>query len=327
KAWWYIPRPDLSFGKGKGSQGAGHYVAENPPFGAVFTYHLAEGYKTAEAVRQESEKKLNKDGEDVPFPGYDALDAEMNEMPVRIWLEVADASGKLIRRVKGETSKGFHRTAWDMSYPPVDVVSKGKDKIGDDSAFPVAPGTYQVRLIKEDANGITVLSDYQSFELVPLRKGGALENPLADQMEPFWRTYEKLMTKRSSFNKKRRTLEDQIKALGVSSAYVRDNSIDVSADYRRLRDDFYDFKNRVEGSPSKNKIGEKTSPTLGDRMWHLYSIIGNSTYGPTGQGMDIMKLIEKEMAELEPALKDLENRAEAMNSNIIGAGGPPVEGF
>jgi len=327
KAWWYIPRPDLSFGKGKGSQGAGHYVAENPPFGAVFTYHLAEGYKTAEAARQEAEKKLNKDGEDVPFPGYDALDAEMNEMPVRIWLEVADAGGKLIRRVKGETTKGFHRTAWDMSYPPVEIVSKGKDKIGDDSAFPVAPGTYQVRLVKEDANGITVLSDYQSFELVPLRKDGAFENPLADQTEPFWRTYEKLMTKRSSFDKKRKTLEDQIKALGVSSAYVRDNTIDVSADYRKLRDDFYDFKNRVEGSPSKNKIGEKTSPTLGDRMWHLYSIIGNSTYGPTGQAMDILKLIEKEMSELEPALIKLENRAEAMNSNIIGAGGPPVEGF
>ena len=34
KAWWYIERPVLGFGE-KGSQGASHYNAPNPPFGAV----------------------------------------------------------------------------------------------------------------------------------------------------------------------------------------------------------------------------------------------------------------------------------------------------
>ncbi len=327
KAWWYFPKPDLSFGKGKGSQGAGHYVAENPPFGAVFTYHLSEGYKTAKAERQEKEKELNEEGEDIPWPGYDALDAEVTEMPVRIWLEVADATGNLIRRVKGESSKGFHRVAWDLRYPPVNVVSAGTEKISDNSAMLVRPGTYQVRLVKESEEGLTVLSDYQSFEVEPLRKKSALENPLADQTEQFWSDYEKMVTKQSLLNKQRRALEDQIKALGVSMAYVRNNDIEVSAEYRKLRVDFYAFKNRVEGSPAKNKIGEKTSPTLGDRMWNLYAIMGQTTYGPTGQAVDIMKLIEKEMAVLVPELESLENRADAMNTNIINAGGPPVEGF
>ncbi|MTI21110.1 glycosyl hydrolase, partial [Fulvivirga sp. RKSG066] len=36
KAWWYIPRSHLSFDEEKGSQGASHYVAPNPDFGAVF---------------------------------------------------------------------------------------------------------------------------------------------------------------------------------------------------------------------------------------------------------------------------------------------------
>ena len=42
KAWWYVPRSHLSFDNQKGSQGASHYVAPNPPFGAVFTYYLKD---------------------------------------------------------------------------------------------------------------------------------------------------------------------------------------------------------------------------------------------------------------------------------------------
>jgi len=54
-ALWYIPKARLSFGKGKGSQGEALYVAENPPFGAVFTYHLKEAYSTAKEDRQKKE--------------------------------------------------------------------------------------------------------------------------------------------------------------------------------------------------------------------------------------------------------------------------------
>ncbi|NQU35641.1 MAG: glycosyl hydrolase, partial [Bacteroidetes bacterium] len=56
-AWWYIPRPDQTFG-GKGSQGESYYIAPNPPFGAVFTYYLADEYSTKKAERKKKEKKL-----------------------------------------------------------------------------------------------------------------------------------------------------------------------------------------------------------------------------------------------------------------------------
>ena len=40
KSWWYIPRSHLDFYSKKGQLGAGHYVAENPEYGAVFTQSL-----------------------------------------------------------------------------------------------------------------------------------------------------------------------------------------------------------------------------------------------------------------------------------------------
>jgi len=327
KAWWYIPRADLDFEKGKGSQGAGHYIADNPPFGAVFTYHLAEGYKTAKEERTETEKKPNKAGEDIYFPGYEKLDAEMTEMPVRIWLEVADQQGNLVRRVNGPTKKGFHRVAWDLRLPPTQAVSAGKEKIGDDSGLLATPGTYQVRLVKETDEGMTALTEYRTFEVEPLRDGGALENPLADQTETFWRDYEALITKRSVIDQRKSALENQLKSLGVALAYVRSGEADLAGDYRSLRDDFYAFKKRVDGSPSKNKIGEKEPPSIGDRMSELRIVLGYSTYGPTGASLKTMALTEKEMGALMPALEGLESQAKALNDKILAAGGPPVEGF
>lgn len=327
KAWWYIPRADLDFEKGKGSQGAGHYIADNPPFGAVFTYHLAEGYKTAKEERAETEKKPNKAGEDISFPGYEKLDAEMTEMPVRIWLEVADQQGNLVRRVDGPTKKGFHRVAWDLKLPPTQAVSAGKEKIGDDSGLLATPGMYQVRLVKETDEGLTPLTEYRTFEVEPLRDGGALENPLADQTETFWRDYEALITKRSVIDQRKSALENQLKSLGVALAYVRSGEADLAGDYRSLRDDFYAFKKRVDGSPSKNKIGEKEPPSIGDRMSELRIVLGYSTYGPTGASLKTMALTEKEMGALMPVLEGLESQAKALNDKILAAGGPPVEGF
>ncbi|MGB6036490.1 MAG: hypothetical protein WBG42_09500, partial [Cryomorphaceae bacterium] len=258
---------------------------------------------------------------------YDQLDAEANEMPVRIWLEVADAQGKLVRRVNGSTEKGFHRVAWDLRLPPTQVVSKGKEKIGDDSGLLAMPGTYQVRIVKETAEGLSALTEYRSFEVVPLHKSGALKNPLADQKDQFWRDYEKIMTSNSVMNKRKNTIEEQIKSMGVALAYVRSSNEDLAADYRNLRDDFYSFKSRVDGSPSVNKIGEKAPPTVNDRMWEIYIAVGYSTYGPTGAAKETMAIVKKEMAELMAALEDLEAKAAAMNYKLVAAGGPPVEGF
>lgn len=56
----YIPATPL-----EGSEGEGFYKAENPPFGATFTWYLKEELKTKKKLRQEAEKKAMKDGQDV----------------------------------------------------------------------------------------------------------------------------------------------------------------------------------------------------------------------------------------------------------------------
>jgi hypothetical protein len=58
-ALMYIQSTPLG-GRGKASQGESFYTADNPPFGATFTYYLKETLKNKKTRRQESEKALEK---------------------------------------------------------------------------------------------------------------------------------------------------------------------------------------------------------------------------------------------------------------------------
>ena len=108
KAWWYHPR--FLFGEDeKGYIGANHYVAPNPDFGAVFTYH-PEGRVEVEGEdppgRRES-KDRGRRGH--PFPGWEAVADEMAESDPRIWIIVKDSEGNTVRRVSGPVEQGMNR--------------------------------------------------------------------------------------------------------------------------------------------------------------------------------------------------------------------------
>ncbi len=69
-ALWYVQRGDIDFGDPKGFQGASYFMAQNPPFSAVVTYHLSEEFMSLSEKRQKAEKEGQKS-----FPGWDALQA------------------------------------------------------------------------------------------------------------------------------------------------------------------------------------------------------------------------------------------------------------
>lgn len=189
KAWWYIPRPGVSFG-GKGNQGASYYTAPNPDFGATFTYYLKEGLTTQAEARKQKEKDMTGN---IAFPGWDVLDQEVNQPKPKIWLTVKDLDGNTIRRLPGKTSKGFHRISWNLRYPSPQVIKLeqpgGQNRSGardNNNGFMAPPGTYTVTLSKEENGQETKLWGPDQFEVVPLRQG-ALVGVSPDQVAGFWR--------------------------------------------------------------------------------------------------------------------------------------------
>ena len=48
----------------------------------------SSGLSDEEIERMKKEAKLDKENKDIPFPGWDKLDAELNEKPTKIVLEI-----------------------------------------------------------------------------------------------------------------------------------------------------------------------------------------------------------------------------------------------
>jgi len=161
----YMQRSRLGGGNGLGFQGAAHYAAPNPTFGAVFTYHLGEKLLSRKEARRKQEKELRKDKKEIPYPSIEELRAEAEERDPQTFLVVRDDSGAVVRRIKGARGKGMHRTAWNLRYPSVKPVAlKGDGGRG----LLALPGTYTVELIAVADGTTSRLAEPVSFEVVPL---------------------------------------------------------------------------------------------------------------------------------------------------------------
>ena len=165
QAWLYVESMPLGL-PGASFQGAGYYIAENPPFGAVFTYFLRDALKSRKVVRQEADAAAAKAGRDATFPAWDSLRVEDREEEPAIVLEVSDAAGKRVRRLTGPTTAGLHRVAWDLRHQAADVVNGPAYKLDPEfpfSSLPPAPwalpGTYTVRLFSRIDGVMRVLSE------------------------------------------------------------------------------------------------------------------------------------------------------------------------
>jgi hypothetical protein len=170
-AWMYVPASPWG-GSEKGSLGMAFFTAPNPPFGAVFTYYLADEIKTRKKERQDREKALAKEGKDVFYPPWDSLRVEEREEPPAMLLTVTDEDGQVVRRLTGPVTAGFQRVAWNLRYPsaePVLLNGPPRSPWAEPPLGPmVAPGIYTVSLAKRVDGRITPLGDPQSFEAVPL---------------------------------------------------------------------------------------------------------------------------------------------------------------
>ena len=162
----YIQRIPLG-GDGKAWQGDAFFSAENPPFGATFTYYLRKPLETLKKSREESEKKVGKKGE-FTYPTMDTLHAEADEDSPAILLTVKDESGNIVRRLKGSNSEGISRVTWDLRLMSPDPISKADDEAANRGSWLAMPGKYSVAMSKRENGVETVIAGPVEFNCVPL---------------------------------------------------------------------------------------------------------------------------------------------------------------
>ncbi len=148
-ALMYIQSQPLG-GRGKSFQGESFYTAENPPFGATFTYYLKDELKTKKAKRQEAEKeaaKKNAACDAAAFVRFErgrrrgSAGCDFHRSPTRAVVSSGDLTGPV--------TAGMQRVAWDLRYPPTSLPPppnpETEDPFDDGPGGPlVMPGAYKV---------------------------------------------------------------------------------------------------------------------------------------------------------------------------------------
>lgn len=329
KAWWYIQRGVLSWDE-KASQGAAFFTAPNPPFGATFTYYLAEGLKTIKDIRQAEEKKLTKKEADIPFPGWDKLADEIAQTDPAIWLTVRDAGGDVVRRIKGPAAKGFHRVAWDLRYPATDPVGAERRGGGEDDedrgGVMAAPGEYTVTLSKEIDGKITDLAGPMPFTVERMREG-ALEGASPEEVAAFWKELAALDRSVSAASLALRNAIRKVDAMRGALSRTPAAPGDLDGQLHALRQSLLDIDERLNGNPAKRQVGEKGAPTVRGRLRFATSACRMSTYGPTPNIRNTFELARSEFAAIRPELeKMLDERIPEMERALQQAGAPWMEG-
>ncbi|MCE7995440.1 MAG: glycosyl hydrolase [Roseivirga sp.] len=323
KALWYIPRSHLDFDTPKGSLGSQLYMAPNPDFGAVFTYYLKDDLHSKKAKRQATEKPLSEAGQDIPFPGWDAVKAEAEEQGPHVWLVIKGTDGKVIRRVSAETSKGFHRVSWDLKYPAAGAISLEGENTGFTSLM-VAPGSYSATLYKQVDGEVSQLGEPVTFEVEQLREG-ALAGSSPTETATFWRAYENASKEASKLTL---SLTNAMSKAAAMQTALRQSSATpgtLDKEISQLRQRLLDINTAYNGNAGKNQMGAKTRPTIGARLFTLEVGVANSTYGPTATHQQTLKIVNDQLATLNGQLDAAKTEMDRLIKNLIAAGAPWIE--
>jgi len=322
-------RPALAYiqavpfgGPGKSFQGDSLYLAPNPPFGAVFTYHVKAEPKTLKKQRQAREKEAAKAGQDPVIPTWEALRAEDREAAPAAVLTITAGDGQVLRRITGKPEKGLHRLAWDLRLQnpaPIRLKAPGDRDPWDYGAHGAlaAPGRYQASLAFQVDGVLKPVAGPVSFEVKPLD---------ADRLTPAqWAEYSAFCARmgeaqRQAMGASERLNDAQNRLDHVRKALLETPAADPAqlARARALHDDLKDLRDQLSGDRVIAARQEPTVPGILGRIQDVTGSVWSTTQLPTAMQRQNLAWAEEGLKALQGrfdtalgALKGLEDALEA----------------
>ena len=307
RAHWYVQRRPLSCERTGcvDSQGHSYYVAQNPPFGATFTYYLPEQLRSLKEQRQESEKERIAQNESVNFPDWDRLGEEEREDVPAIVFTVSDTGGNVIRHIEGPVEAGFHRIAWDLRYPAVDpwTPEEERSEYANPSGVLVAPGTYQVAMYQRVDGVLMDLRQSESFDVVSIREPTL---PGSSQVEriAFSRQVDEVQRAVSGTI---RSIDEVLPQLDAIKEALQSSTADMGlyAQANSIQQRINQARDRLSGNDTRRGFSDPGLMSVRSRLQYAsYNPNGNA-YGPTQTQTETFAIARDAYAEIGTALAQL----------------------
>lgn len=304
-----------------------YYVAQNPPFGATFTYYLPEQLRSLKEQRQEDEKEQIEQNEDVEFPNWDRVDEEQREDTPAIVFTVFDTDGNVIRHIEGPVEAGFHRVAWDLRYPPVDPWTPEEER--NDFANPtgvlVAPGTYQVAMYQRIDGELTDLGQSEQFEVVSIREP-TLPGSSQEQRIAFSRQVDEMQRAVSGTLS---SIDEVLTQLDAIKETLQNSTADMAlyAQANSLQQRINQVRDRLRGNETRGGFSDPGLMPVRDRLRYASYDPNGNAYGPTQTQRESFAIAGDAYAEIAPMLTALiEEEYQAFLRELDAAGVPWTPG-
>ncbi|MEM7052650.1 MAG: glycosyl hydrolase [Acidobacteriota bacterium] len=312
--------------RGRSFQGDSFYLADNPPFGAVFTYYLKDGLETRREKRRKAEQEA-REGEPessdkgkgngkkkaaeespakVPYPSVDELRAEDREKDPEVILTVRDGDGAVVRRLSGPAGSGFHRVAWNLRYPasdPAQLDPRPTSLFATEPRGPmVLPGTYTVELTSWIDGQETALTSAQEFRVIDLEDSPLSASERTAAHDFHRRTADLQRTLQGTLE----LADETASRLDHLAVALRSTvGIDPSLDQRvhELQNRLADLRIGLEGDPTMGRREMPQRPSVGTRLGRILRGRWGTTSAPTQTQKDSFAIASRQFSAL---LADLE---------------------
>jgi photosystem II stability/assembly factor-like uncharacterized protein len=292
------------------SLGSSFFKADNPPFGATFTFYVKEAPKSKKEMRQEKEKELIKDNKPVEYPAWDDLRAEDREEKSYLLFVISDEQGNVVRKLKEEIKQGINRISWDLRYPDTNPVKSVTDK--NESGVPVMPGKYSVEMFMSIDGELTKLAGPQTFEAKVLNnttlppEDRAAMVAFHKKVAELNRAVEGALNSANDLKAKTDVLIYAIKRTPEAPNSLMDNALKIKKETDEILQHLYQDRTLA----SRN---EPTYPTVYERLNELAWGIWQTTSAPTTTQQNVYKVATE---EFEPLLTQLKRLLEVDLKNL-----------
>lgn len=325
-AWWYNPSVPMQ-AKEMPSQGSTSFVSDNPPFGAVFTYYLADLPKTAKAQRKESEKALDSQRASIPFPGWETLADEAKETEPMVMLLVRDANNEPVCWIEGATTEGVHRASWDLRLPPSNPINLTVPAFqppwaGSPQGPLVAPGKYSVELFVVSDGNFASQGEQQEFTVK------AVHNPGSNYVEvaAFQKKTSELSRSVSSAGRQLGEAAEKLRYIKAALANTPAATPALFKELTVLNNTLIDLRTDLNGDRILQSKDMSTSPSIGSRVGDVIYGHWNTTELPTETQKQSITLAQNEFEKYLQSAADFFDQLAAFESAIEKAGAPYTPG-
>jgi len=307
-AWWYIPSEPMQ-AKGMPTLGSSNYVADNPPFGAIFSYQINQLTKTVKETRKASEKASRTKNADAPFPGWDKLSEERSDQKPQVLLLIKDDQGTPIRWIKGRSKKGLHRTNWDLRLAapnPINLSTPAfKPPWAGDPKGPLAsPGTYTVELYIEHNGALTQQGTAQSFTVKPMPGAEETDSDFK-AVATFQQQTADLMRDISSASQQLSEVNERLRFIKEALTQTPNATAEHFNTFHQIKTTSDQLRTTLSGDPVRRGLDESTSPSISGRVGQVIYGHWDTRQMPTKTFEDNIKIAVKEYAAFVPELTAL----------------------